>query len=101
MEALLADSEMDELCLKTEGEQALLVHPCIRELLNNQGYSGADVACLCREAALGPIRSIGAADITRISADQVGFSCGVLWAMHWRGCFIRCVPFVMGILRRL
>ncbi|XP_065828741.1 fidgetin-like protein 1 [Oscarella lobularis] len=53
MEALLADSEMDELCLKTEG------------------YSGADVACLCREAALGPIRSIGAADITRISADQV------------------------------
>ena len=35
------------------------------------GYSGADMTELCREAALGPIRSIHVDDIQRISADQV------------------------------
>ncbi|KAM6916166.1 fidgetin-like protein 1 [Xenentodon cancila] len=35
------------------------------------GFSGADMTQLCREAALGPIRSIQLSDITTISADQV------------------------------
>eukprot|EP00117_Sycon_ciliatum_P023834 scpid83265/ scgid2058/ Fidgetin-like protein 1 len=35
------------------------------------GYSGADMTELCREAALGPIRSIRVDDIQCISADQV------------------------------
>jgi len=35
------------------------------------GYSGADMANLCREAALGPIRSISLDDIENITADQV------------------------------
>ncbi|XP_043992855.1 fidgetin-like protein 1 isoform X2 [Gambusia affinis] len=36
-----------------------------------EGFSGADMTQLCREAALGPIRSIQLSDIATISADQV------------------------------
>ncbi|XP_029377264.1 fidgetin-like protein 1 [Echeneis naucrates] len=36
-----------------------------------EGFSGADMTQLCREAALGPIRSIQLSDITTITADQV------------------------------
>ncbi|XP_061817612.1 fidgetin-like protein 1 isoform X2 [Nerophis lumbriciformis] len=36
-----------------------------------EGFSGADMTQLCREAALGPIRSIQFDDIATISADQV------------------------------
>ena len=35
------------------------------------GFSGADMATLCREAALGPIRDMSFGDIENISADQV------------------------------
>lgn len=35
------------------------------------GFSGADMTQLCREAALGPIRSIQLGDITTIAAEQV------------------------------
>ncbi|XP_037790166.1 fidgetin-like protein 1 [Penaeus monodon] len=38
---------------------------------STDGYSGADMANLCREAALGPIRSISFSDIKHISVDQV------------------------------
>ncbi len=38
---------------------------------STDGYSGADVANLCREAALGPIRSISLDDIEHISANDV------------------------------
>ncbi|KAK3091009.1 hypothetical protein FSP39_016432 [Pinctada imbricata] len=37
----------------------------------SDGYSGADVANLCREAALGPIRSMAFGEIENICADQV------------------------------
>ncbi|XP_026211240.1 fidgetin-like protein 1 [Anabas testudineus] len=36
-----------------------------------EGFSGADMTQLCREAALGPIRSIQLSDIATITADQV------------------------------
>ncbi|KAJ1651640.1 putative 26S proteasome subunit yta6 [Dispira simplex] len=47
----LSEDEIDQLCKLTEG------------------YSGSDMDGLCREAAIGPIRSIG--DIRKISADDV------------------------------
>lgn len=49
----LSDQELDFICQKTDG------------------YSGADMANLCREAALGPIRSMAFGEIESISADQV------------------------------
>uniref|UniRef100_A0A3Q3W8Z6 Fidgetin-like protein 1 n=1 Tax=Mola mola TaxID=94237 RepID=A0A3Q3W8Z6_MOLML len=36
-----------------------------------EGFSGADMTQLCKEAALGPIRSIQLSDIATITADQV------------------------------
>ncbi|GFT91915.1 fidgetin-like protein 1 [Nephila pilipes] len=36
-----------------------------------KGYSGSDVAHLCKEAAMGPIRSIGPENIKTVSLDQV------------------------------
>ncbi|GBO35981.1 Fidgetin-like protein 1 [Araneus ventricosus] len=36
-----------------------------------QGYSGSDVAHLCKEAAMGPIRCIGPENIKTVSLDQV------------------------------
>ncbi|XP_070772498.1 fidgetin-like protein 1 [Enoplosus armatus] len=36
-----------------------------------EGFSGADMTQLCRDAALGPIRSIQLSDIATITADQV------------------------------
>ncbi|XP_070697206.1 fidgetin-like protein 1 [Pempheris klunzingeri] len=37
----------------------------------SEGFSGADMTQLCREAALGPIRSIQLSDIATITADEV------------------------------
>lgn len=51
-------------------------HQLTEEELENvvaasDGFSGADMTQLCREAALGPIRSIQLCDIATITADQV------------------------------
>ncbi|XP_067854769.1 fidgetin-like protein 1 [Heptranchias perlo] len=40
-------------------------------IVQSEGFSGADMTQLCREAALGPIRSIQIADISTITPDQV------------------------------
>ncbi|XP_045684801.1 fidgetin-like protein 1 [Phyllostomus hastatus] len=53
-----------EQCRLREEELALVVQ-------RSEGFSGADVTQLCREASLGPIRSLRAADIATITADQV------------------------------
>ncbi|XP_038616249.1 fidgetin-like protein 1 [Tachyglossus aculeatus] len=37
----------------------------------SEGFSGADMTQLCREASLGPIRCLRAADIATITTDQV------------------------------
>ncbi|KFM75529.1 Fidgetin-like protein 1, partial [Stegodyphus mimosarum] len=49
----LTDNDFDTVCDKTKG------------------YSGSDVAHLCKEAAMGPIRSIGPENIKTVSLEQV------------------------------
>lgn len=53
-----------EQCCLREEEMELVVQ-------RSEGFSGADMTQLCREASLGPIRSLQAADIATIAADQV------------------------------
>lgn len=53
-----------EQCRLREEELELVVQ-------RSEGFSGADVTQLCREASLGPIRGLRAADIATIAADQV------------------------------
>ncbi|XP_061454426.1 fidgetin-like protein 1 isoform X1 [Rhineura floridana] len=53
-----------ERCSLTEEELELIVK-------KSDGFSGADVTQLCREASLGPIRSLQSADITTIAPEQV------------------------------
>ncbi|XP_060547800.1 fidgetin-like protein 1 isoform X3 [Pantherophis guttatus] len=53
-----------EHCSLTEKEIDLIVK-------KSDGFSGADMTQLCREASLGPIRSLQALDITTIRPEQV------------------------------
>lgn len=53
-----------EQCCLSEEEIDLVVG-------RSDGFSGADMTQLCREASLGPIRSLQAADIATITPDQV------------------------------
>ncbi|ELT99931.1 hypothetical protein CAPTEDRAFT_159570 [Capitella teleta] len=49
----LSESDVEFICKETDG------------------YSGSDMANLCKEAALGPIRSLAFEDIESLAADQV------------------------------
>ncbi|XP_009503160.2 fidgetin-like protein 1 [Phalacrocorax carbo] len=53
-----------EHCSLSEGELDVIVK-------KSNGFSGADMAQLCREASLGPIRSLQATDIATIAPEQV------------------------------
>ncbi|KAL1790494.1 fidgetin 1 [Sigmodon hispidus] len=53
-----------EQCCLSDEEIELVVQ-------QSDGFSGADMTQLCREASLGPIRCLHAADIATISPDQV------------------------------
>lgn len=53
-----------EQCCLSEDEVALVVQ-------HSEGFSGADMTQLCREASLGPIRSLQGADIATVTPDQV------------------------------
>ena len=52
-------------------------HSCLSEeeieliVKQSDGFSGADMTQLCREASLGPIRSLQSMDITTIMPEQV------------------------------
>ncbi|XP_023970917.1 fidgetin-like protein 1 isoform X2 [Physeter macrocephalus] len=54
----------EEHCCLSEEEVDLVVR-------HSGGFSGADMTQLCREASLGPIRSLQAADIATVTPDQV------------------------------
>ncbi|XP_004415118.1 PREDICTED: fidgetin-like protein 1 [Odobenus rosmarus divergens] len=53
-----------EQCCLSEEEIALVVR-------QTDGFSGADMTQLCREASLGPIRSLQTVDIATVTPDQV------------------------------
>lgn len=57
--------------LMAREKNQLREHELERIVTATEGFSGADMTQLCREAALGPIRSIQLSDITTITADQV------------------------------
>ncbi|XP_008054345.1 fidgetin-like protein 1 [Carlito syrichta] len=53
-------------------EQSCLSEEEIEQIVQqSDGFSGADMTQLCREASLGPIRSLQTADIATITPDQV------------------------------
>ena len=59
----LTDQEMEEVVDKTDG------------------YSGADMANLCKEAAMGPIRSVDFEELETIAAGQVFLQIAPLWIL--------------------
>ena len=74
---LLTPEELEELSSTTDGVQyntcpLLRLFPVLSRPLSVSlsGYSGADMANLCREAAYGPVRE-AAETIQHISADDV------------------------------
>ena len=59
----LTDQEMEEVVDKTDG------------------YSGADMANLCKEAAMGPIRSVDFEELETIDAGQVFLQIAPVWIL--------------------
>ncbi|KAK2896490.1 hypothetical protein Q8A67_010978 [Cirrhinus molitorella] len=57
--------------LMSREKSQLRVDEMEKVVQGTEGFSGADMTQLCREAALGPIRSIRLSDIATISAEQV------------------------------
>ncbi|KAI1243176.1 hypothetical protein IHE44_0000760 [Lamprotornis superbus] len=63
-EQIVARLMAKEHCSLSEEEIKLIVQ-------KSDGFSGADMTQLCREASLGPIRSLQSVDIATITPDQV------------------------------
>ncbi|XP_069469514.1 fidgetin-like protein 1 [Ambystoma mexicanum] len=61
---MIVNLMMKEKCCLSDDEVETVVQ-------HAEGFSGADMTQLCREASLGPIRSLQVMDISTITSDQV------------------------------
>ena len=67
----LARKQIIENLLQVQGQHSLSDDQMLSVAKQTKGYSGADMAELCKESAMGPIRSLDYSEIENIDIENV------------------------------
>ena len=67
----LARKQIIENLLQVQGQHSLSDDQMLSVAKQTKGYSGADMAELCKESAMGPIRSLDYSEIENIDVENV------------------------------